>query len=332
MKNSPLQICDATIQPGEIVSMALPTPELYSCAPMYIPIHVIHGKSVGPCLLICAAIHGDEINGVEIIRRLLRLSLLKKLHGTLIAVPVMNVHGLINRSRLLPDGRDLNASFPGSQVGSHAARLAYTFTNEILSKVTHCIDVHSGKINHVHLPQIYVNYHHSKSQNLAKIFPAPVILNLPTPNPGSLYETTQKNNILTLIYEAGEALRFDEFAIRIGLRGILSVIREIGMLPKLRYKQTKFKEPIVSHAWDWVRAPTGGISKILIRLGGKVEKGDKLAVISDPFGSKQEYQVNAESAGIIIGRNNLPLINEGEPLLKIAKIGKKSPAKWSETY
>ncbi|KPJ67771.1 MAG: hypothetical protein AMJ43_02010 [Coxiella sp. DG_40] len=331
MKSSPLQICDATIQPGEIVSMALPTPELYSCTPMYIPIHVVHGKSAGPCLLICAAIHGDEINGVEIIRRLLHLSLLKKIHGTLIAVPVVNVHGLINRSRLLPDGRDLNASFPGSKIGSHAARLAYTFTSEILSKATHCIDIHSGKVNRVSLPQIYVNYRYIELQNLAKVFPTPVILDFPNPDPGSLLETSQNNNILTLVYEAGEALRFDEFAIRIGLRGILQLCREIGMLPKLKHKPMKFKEPIVSQVWEWIRAPTGGINKTLIRLGGKVEKGDKLAVISDPFGSKQEYQVNAESAGVIIGRNNLPLINEGEPLLKVAKIAGKSSVR-SEVY
>ncbi len=157
-------------------------------------------------------------------------------------------------------------------------------------------------------------------------------MDFPDPASGSLFETAQKNNVLTLVYEAGEALRFDEFAIRIGLRGILSVIREIGMLPKLKHKQIKFKEPIISQTWDWVRAPTGGISKILIRLGGKIEEGDKLAVISDPFGSKQEYQVKAESAGVIIGRNNLPLINEGEPLLKIARIVEKLPAKWSEAY
>ena len=117
------------------MTLALPTPELYTCAPMYIPIHVIHGKRPGPCLLVSAAIYGDEINGVEIIQRLLTKSpILKRIKGTLIAVPVLNVHGLINRSRLLPDGKDLNKSFPGSETGPFAARLAHVFTNEIFGR------------------------------------------------------------------------------------------------------------------------------------------------------------------------------------------------------
>ncbi|MCF7806462.1 MAG: succinylglutamate desuccinylase/aspartoacylase family protein, partial [Simkaniaceae bacterium] len=143
-KNSRLSICDTVIQPGERVTLALPTPEIYTCAPSYIPIHVIHGKRKGPCLLVCAALHGDEINGVAIIQKLLEIDLLNKISGTLIAIPVMNIFGLITQSRHLLDRRDLAGSFPGSETGSFASRLAYLLTTEVLSKVTHCIDIHTG--------------------------------------------------------------------------------------------------------------------------------------------------------------------------------------------
>lgn len=319
MKNQPLQICNATIEPGEYLTLALPIPELYTCAPMYIPIHVMHGKKPGPCLLICAAIYGDQINGIEIIQRLLsKANALKRLKGTLIAIPVINVYGLINRSRLLPDGRDLNQSFPGSETGSLAARLAHIFATEILTKATHCIDLHSGQINRNYFPQIHANLYKPGVAEMAKAFPVPVIIDTSDrPKAGSLYQTAQDNNIPVVVYTAGEALRFDESAIRVGLKGIINVMREIGMLRKPSKKRIKHMEPLVSHSSMWVKSPKSGINQSTTKIGDQIEKGDCLSVIIDPFGSKQEYKVLAPQGGIIIGLNELPLVNEGEPLFQL---------------
>jgi predicted deacylase len=320
MKNQPLQICNATIQPGEYLTLALPIPELYTCAPMYIPIHVMHGKKPGPCLLVCAAIYGDELNGIEIIQRLLsKANALKRLKGTLIAIPVINVYGLINRSRLLPDGRDLNENFPGLETGSLAARLAHIFTTEILTKATHCIELHSGQINRYYFPQIQANLHKPGVTEMAKAFPVPVIIDTSgTQKQGSLYQTAQDNEIPIVVYTAGEALRFDESAIRVGLKGIINVMREIDMLRKPSKKRIKHMEPLISHSSTWIKSPKSGINQALKKIGDQIKESDCLAVIIDPFGSKQEYKVLAPQSGIIIGVNELPLVNEGEPLFQIA--------------
>jgi predicted deacylase len=320
MKNQPLQICNATIEPGEYLTLALPIPELYTCAPMYIPIHVMHGKKPGPCLLVCAAIYGDELNGIEIIQRLLsKANALKRLKGTLITIPVINVYGLINRSRLLPDSRDLNENFPGSETGSLAARLAHIFTTEILTKATHCIELHSGQINRYYFPQIQANLHKPGVTEMAKAFPVPVIIDTSgTQKQGSLYQTAQDNEIPIVAYTAGEALRFDESAIRIGLKGIINIMREIDMLRKPSRKRIKHMEPLVSRYSTWIKSPKSGINQALKKIGDQIKESDCLAVIIDPFGSKQEYKVLAPQSGIIIGVNDLPLVNEGDPLFQIA--------------
>jgi len=320
MKNPPLQICNATIEPGEYLTLALPIPLLYTCAPMYIPIHVMHGKKPGPCLLVCAAIYGDELNSIEIIQRLLsKANALKRLKGTLIAIPVINVYGLINRSRLLPDSRDLNQSFPGSETGSLAARLAHIFATEILSKATHCIDLHSGQINRNYFPQIHANLYKPGVEEMAKAFPVPVIIDTSgKQKAGSLYQTAQDNNIPVVVYTAGEALRFDESAIRVGLKGIINVMRELGMLRKPSRKKIKHMEPLVSRSSTWIKSPKSGINQSLKKIGDQIEEGDCLSMIIDPFGSKQEYKVLAPQSGIIIGLNDLPLVNEGEPLFQVA--------------
>jgi len=322
-KNTPLQFCNTTVQPGEHVTMALPMPELYSYSPTYMPIHIIHGKQEGPCLLICAAIHGDEVNGVEIIQRLLKLSLLKKIKGTLIAVPVVNVYGLINRTRTLPDGRDLNVNFPGSESGSLTSRLAHLFVNEILDKADYCIDIHSGRLNRTHFPQVQATLSEPGLQKLAAAFQVPVIVDVKQPEEGSLQAVAASKHIPLLTYEAGEAMRFDEFSVRKGIKGIVHMMREIEMLPKTKTTSTKKTNgfhPIISHSVDWVWAPCSGIVQVVKNLGDQVDEGDCLAIISDPFGSNKAYKVLAPETGIVIGQNNLPLVNEGEPLFRIAKV------------
>ena len=313
-------IAGIDIEPGKSVTIALPVTRLYTHAPIEIPIHVIRGKKDGSRMFVSAAIHGDEINGVEIIRRLLKQASLKKLRGTLVTVPVVNVHGLINHSRYLPDRRDLNRCFPGSERGPLAHRLAYLFMKEVVAKCTHGIDLHTGAIHRANLPQIRANLDDEETARLAKAFAVPVLLNS-TLRDGSLREAAAEKGIPMLLYEAGEALRFDEVAIRAGVRGIINVMRELKMLPASTRRKYQPKSPMIARSSAWVRAPSSGIFRPVTALGARVDKDGLLGVIEDPFG-EIEQPVHAKHAGIIIGRVNLPLINEGDALFHIARFGR----------
>jgi predicted deacylase len=278
------------------------------------PVKVVCGRKPGPVLFVSAAIHGDELNGVEIIRRLLKRKGLHSLQGTLIAVPVVNVHGFLHQSRYLPDRRDLNRCFPGSPKGSIAARLANKFLTEIVKKSDVGIDLHTGAINRCNLPQIRADLDDKKTLKLARAFGVPVIINSDLRD-GSLRACAAELGLPVLIYEAGEALRFDEVCIRGGLRGILNVMREIGMLSEgHRGKQVV---PVEARSTSWVRAPSSGIVSRSVRLGATVECDDSLAIIGDPLGDTSE-KILAPFDGIVIGRSNLPLAHEGDALFNVA--------------
>lgn len=314
---SPLEINGTFVGRGQRVTLDLPAGRLYTNTPMTMPVHIVTGKKEGPRLFICAAIHGDEINGVEIIRRVLKAPALKRLRGTLIAVPIVNLHGLINHSRYLPDRRDLNRSFPGSEKGSLAGRLAHLFMEEIVSKCSHGIDLHTGAIHRSNLPQIRANMDDPETERLARAFNVPVIISA-TLRDGSLREAAADLGMPMLLYEAGEALRFDEIGIRAGVKGVISVMRELGMLPATKRKTRPAGAAVVAHSSNWVRAPDSGILRLLAPLGQRVSRGHLLGMVTDPFGER-EIQVTAPCSGIIIGRTNLPLVNEGDALFHIAR-------------
>lgn len=321
MRNEPFSINGTTIKPDSRVTIDVAVPKLYTHTQITMPVHVIRGKKDGPRLFICAAIHGDEINGVEIIRRLLNHKALKKISGTLLAVPIVNVYGMIHRSRYLPDRRDLNRSFPGSETGSLAARLAYLFMHEIVLQCTHGIDIHTGSQHRVNFPQIRANLDDEETERLARVFGVPVLLNS-TMRDGSMRQSAADEGIPMLLYEAGEALRFDEVSIRAGLEGIVNVMRALGMLPPLARKTKKTAEPFVARSSSWVRAPQSGMLRTLVALGAHVSSGQLLGIVNDPFGEK-EHEVVAQSSGVIIGRMNLPLVNEGDALFHIARFSAK---------
>jgi predicted deacylase len=304
------------VAPATRKTLELPVASLYSHAPMTLPVQVVCGRHEGPRLFVCAALHGDEINGVEVIRRLLRLPLLKKLRGTLLAIPIVNVYGFVNRSRYLPDRRDLNRSFPGSLRGSMAARLADLFLREIVDHSDYGIDLHTGAIHRENLPQIRANLDDAETARIANAFHVPVLLNSDLRD-GSLREIAAERGIPMLLYEAGEALRFDERAIRAGVKGIIAVMRELKMLPATR-RQVRRAEPLVARSTTWVRAERSGILRSTAALGDRVRKGQIIGLIADPFG-EQEHEVYAANHGIIIGRTNLPLVNEGEALFHVAR-------------
>jgi hypothetical protein len=309
-----LVIGGVDIAKGTQTTIDLPLPQLYTHTDMLMPVHVIRGRRDGPTLFVCAALHGDEINGVEIIRRLIHRPALKRLRGTLIAVPIVNTHGFINQSRYLPDRRDLNRVFPGSERGSLAARVAYQFMQEIVSKCTHGIDLHTAATHRENLPQIRADLSRPGNAAMAHAFGAPVILDAAL-REGSIREAVQQHDIDMIVYEAGEALRFNELAIRAGLRGILSVMHEIGMLASKRRHKI---EPTVARSYSWVRASQSGIMRLRVPLGARVSKNQVIGAIADPFGHNEE-EIIAHATGIVIGRTNLPLVNEGEAIVHIAR-------------
>lgn len=316
-KNDALVIGDEAVAPGERKSINLPIADLYTGTSLYMPVKVIRGKRAGPVLFVSAAVHGDELNGVEIIRRLLVQKSLRSIRGTLIAVPVVNVHGFLNQSRYLPDRRDLNRSFPGSAKGSIAARMADTFINEIVSKAEYGIDLHTGAINRSNLPQIRANLDDAVTSELAHSFGAPVLLNASIRD-GSLRSCAADRDFPLLVYEAGEALRFDEVSIRAGLRGVLRLMRYLEMLsPTKSTKSPKRIEPVIAASTSWVRAPASGIVSRKVELGARVVESQTLATVGDPLGEAQE-KVFAPFDGIVIGRNNLPLAHEGDALFNVA--------------
>jgi len=310
--HKPLKIGDVEVRPGQRVTVDLPVAKLYTDTSLNMPVKVIRGRRAGPVLFISAAVH--ELNGVEIIRRLLQRPSIKSMRGTLIAVPIVNVHGFIDQSRYLPDRRDLNRSFPGSPRGSIAARLANTFLKEVVLKSDFGIDLHTGAIDRSNLPQIRANLDDPAVTELAQAFGAPVIVNA-SMREGSLRACAARHGIPVMIYEAGEALRFDELSIRAGIRGILQVMRKLDMLPPGRGR--KVAHAVMARSTSWVRAPASGIVTGSVALGSRVKENDRLALISDPLGDREEA-VHATFDGIVIGCSRLPLAHEGDALFHLA--------------
>lgn len=313
----PFEIGLASVPAGSRDTVLIPLSRLADHTDMMLKALVVHGKSVGPTLFVSAAIHGDEIIGVEIIRRLSRMKILSRIKGTLILIPVVNSYGFLGMSRYLPDRRDLNRVFPGIENGSPASQLAYIFMQEIVSKCDFGVDLHSGAIHRENLPQIRANLDDPIVKEIAKAFGASVMLNSNLRD-GSLREAAQGVGCNMLLYEAGEALRFNETAIRIGVKGVLGVMREIGMLPKLKPRKAPLEpiQPVSSH---WLRAPMSGLMRAAYSLGDVVKKGAVIASVSGPLGEIEE-DVTAKYSGVIIGRTNLPIVNRGDALFHIARV------------
>lgn len=322
MKSQPLDICGLKVQPGERLTLALPTPEIYTCAPLHIPMHVIHGKKAGPRVLICATLYGDEANGIDIVHRLLETRLLKTLTGTLICIPVMNVYGLINHTRNLPDGHDLADSFPGSEKGSFAARLAHLFTSEVINLITHCINIRSGLPNIYKLPQVYYHPEDPVATHLAHSFGAPLVR--PSGDKtGFFYSEAGAPKCPTLIYEGGEAHRSDEYATKIGLKGILRILKELDMI-RIKQSKSTSKNYITAKKTMWLHSPGSGIFQTKKPVGSFVKQGDLLAVITDPFGSLQKYELTSPINGMLSAITTYPHVFEGQQLLELSHTREES--------
>ena len=315
-KQQEIEFAGIQIQKGTNVTINLELPKLYH-SPMDLPIRVIRGKKNGPVIFISAAIHGDELNGIEIIRRFRKLSILKRLKGTIVLIPIVNIYGVMTLSRYMPDRRDLNRSFPGTKKGSLASRVAKVFFDEIVSKCDLGIDLHTAAIHKSNLPQVRTNLDNDFTYNLAKVFEAPIVLHSQLRD-GSLRAEAQEKGIPVLLYEAGEALRFDETSIRIGVKGIVNILRELKMLPEVS-KKKKYKNPIIARSSQWIRSTESGVIRTIKALGDMVKENEIIAYVDEPLGD-ESFEIKATFDGVIIGKSEIPLIQEGDAIFHIAQL------------
>ena len=313
----PFVLAGSEIASGTRQMINVPMPNLSSQTSMSMPVHVVHGRQSGPVLFLSSAIHGDELNGIEIIRQVLATKSVARIKGTLLAVPVVNGYGLIQASRYLPDRRDLNRVFPGSETGSLAGRIASVFMEKIVSVSTHGIDLHTGSGHRTNLPQIRADLDDPETERLAMEFGVPVLLNASVRD-GSLRGSASALGIPTLLYEAGEALRYNDMAIRAGVSGTLHVMRALGMLPDTRGSSRKTSEPFVARSSSWLRAHESGMFRSTVKLGAQVGKGDIVGYIAESS-SGVRHPVYSRNAGVIIGRQELPLVHEGDAILHLAR-------------
>jgi len=312
-RNENITVGAVTVMPGRKKRIELPFAALATGSTENLPVAVINGRAAGPHVWLSGAIHGDELNGVEIIRRVIGELDAKTLRGAVIAAPIVNPLGFMLESRYLPDRRDLNRSFPGAKRGSTASRLAHLFMEEVVSKCSHGIDLHTASNHRTNLPQVRTDLDDPATVKLARAFAAPVSIHSRLRR-GSLRSAAVKLGAKVLVYEAGEAHRFNDDAIEAGFNGVMRSLRSLGMIDARlpRPKQTK-----LIRRTRWVRARRGGLAEIRVKLGQRVEKGAAIAAVSDAFGSRPAV-VKANETGWVIARTLQPLVNSGDPLAHIA--------------
>lgn len=318
---APFAFLDLRVSPGSVVRHEVPIARLPPGSWSSMPVVIAHGRAPGPTIWLDAALHGDELNGVAIIRALLDRLDARKLAGTVIAVPIVNVFGVVHGSRYLPDRRDLNRCFPGSPRGSMAARLAHLFFDTIVRRCDLGIDYHTGSKGRSNLPQIRCDMDDPETRRLAEAFGGPVMLHSDLRD-GSLRAAAAKENIRVLLYEAGEAQRFGHREVELGVDGTLRVLHALGMVDSAPAGPG---EPAVTcRKSSWVRARRSGFCQMQVGLGDVVDSGDTVAVVVDSVG-KSKATIRARRRGIVIGLLMTALVHRGDALVHIAAVDDDSP-------
>jgi predicted deacylase len=302
------------VRAGASRDLEIPITRMITGADVGLPVRVLHGKEDGPTVWVNAATHGDEVVGVEVVRRLLGDLKPREMRGTLIAVPVLNVLGVMTGERYLPDRRDLNRSFPGSARGSLASRIAHLMMTEVVAKCEVGIDLHTGSDRRTNLPQVRADLDDPRTRELATAFGAPVMLHAKIRD-GSLRHAARERGATVLLYEGGEAWRFDEWAITAAVDGVRRVLAALGMVDPV--EEEPFEPSLECRASGWVRARHTGFLHLDVQLGQRVTEGDRLGSISDSFGRTLRL-VRADRTGIVIGRAEAPVLNGGDAVVHIA--------------
>lgn len=311
----PFPIADQLVRAGTRQKLEIPIANLMSGTPVALPLVVLHGSESGPAMWLTATIHGDELCGIDIIRRVLDVLDPKAMSGTVVTVPVVNVHGFNNGQRYLPDRRDLNRSFPGSRRGSLASRIAYLLMTEVIARCPVGIDLHTGSDRRENYPQIRADLDDPRTLELAEVFGAPIAMHSRLRD-GSMRQAATEADTTVLLYEAGEAGRFSRNAIRSGTDGVLRVIEHLGIQQGISEPAAPIK---ISRSSTWVRANRSGIVHVDADLGTEVVIGETIASIRDPFG-KLLGKVAARKSGMVVGVTHSPLVNRGDALVHIAEL------------
>jgi len=306
-----ISINGKSIPPGKSTQINLNVAKLPTHTMIDLPVYIFRGKQDGPKFLITAGLHGDELNGVETIRRLIVNNLIKPRAGTVVAVPIINVYGFLNNSRYLPDGRDLNRSFPGTNSGSLASRIAYTVMNKIVPMVDFGVDFHTGGANS-NYPQLRCSFDVPENMKLARAFSPPFIINSKLRD-YSFRKAAHKAGKNILVYEGGESLRFDENAINEGMNGI---VRLMSTLKMTDHKQPEPNDTKMITHTTWIRARSSGLYRVFVECGSTVKRNQVIASITDPFG-EAEYKIKSRSSGYVVGLRSLPIVNRGDALINI---------------
>lgn len=314
------------IKPGTAVELRLEVSEHYTADPLFVPVTVIRGPRAGPTLFLTAAVHGDELNGVAVIRDLLIDQDLSSLSGCLFAVPVVNVPGFLNQNRALPDGRDLNRSFPGNAEGSFTARLAHRVFQDVVRRSDYGIDLHTAGGDRANYPHVRADLDDPRVAELAEAFGCPLVVHGAGP-PGALRRVAAEAGVPTIVYEAGSARVFERRFIDAGLRGVLNVLRYLGMIdhgemarPPLRLEVKKS---------TWLRASVGGILDLRVALGEPVRKGQVISVNTNPFG-RERSQLASPSGGVVIGLTRSPLVHPGDAICHVARLRAREVGRWRD--
>lgn len=307
-----LSVDGQIVQAGEKAIIDLNIARLVSGTKIDLPIHVYRSENPGPVVLLSGGLHGDEVDGVEIIRRLISSKAFDKLKcGSVIAIPIMNIYGFLNYSREVPDGKDINRSFPGSKNGSLASRVAYNLTNKVLTEIDFGIDFHTGGANRYNYPQCRFSPEDPLAEEIASIFNAPITLQSGLIDK-SLRKEAFKMGKSIIVFEGGEAMRFDELSIEEGIRGAKRVLAHFNMLADADQEQNSAK---CSNS-QWIRARRSGLFHSIVKSGQWIDKKEVMGYISDPFGKKQ-IKVKAPESGIIVGHNNSPVVSQGDALFHL---------------
>lgn len=317
-ENRTITIGGESVAPGKSRFVKITIDRLPTGTLIDIPVYVFNAAKPGPVVLIQAGLHGDEVNGVEIVRRMLQRGNFKVAAGAVIAVPILNIFGFIHYSRDVPDGKDVNRSFPGTKSGSMASRMAYHYLREILPHIDIAIDLHTGGGQRHNFPQIRYTKEDQKSAALAKMFNAPLTFTSKLIK-GSFRNAAFRLHKPAIVFEAGESMRFDEYSIQEGISGIQRVLLGLKIIDDVHIDSKKPNTTIHLDVRKWLRAPTAGIFMPNILNGAKVEKGALLGIVSDTY-AKKTRQIKAPFDGYIICLNHQAVVNQGDALMHIGSV------------
>ena len=314
--SKPLVILKETIVAGESKTINMEIAKLHTMTKLKIPIIVERSKLDGPTVLFTACLHGDEINGTEIVRQLIVQKINKPKRGTIICIPIINIFGFINKTREFPDGRDLNRVFPGSKTGSLASRFAYYILKDIMPHIDYAIDFHAGGASRFNAPQIRIVPENPELKKLSEVFSAPFTLYSKNIS-GTFRNSCDKLDVKMLLFEGGKSLDINDAITKEAIEGTKRFLTHLEMLNPRKKAISNENKTIYIEKSNWVRAKHSGLFHGLTAIGSFVKKGDLLATISDPYG-KVEHKVKAPHAGFIINVNDAPIIFQGDAIFHIS--------------